>query len=449
MSAPPAPVMPGLRDALRTLLDFRSNPLAFFERLHRERGDLAPLRLGPRRGYALFHPELVRQVWVGQHREVIKSLPVRRSRILLGDGLLTSEGDFHLRQRRLAQPAFHRDRIAAYARTMVEDTRLMSEERWRDGTTVDAHREMMRLTLGIAGKTLFGAEVGEEEAEEIGRALDVAMVMFRRTTIPFSAILDRLPLPGTRRFFAARRRLDEAVFRMIEQRRASGEDAGDLLSMLIASEDPEGEGGRMSDRQLRDETLTIFLAGHETTANALAWSWYLLGTHPEAAARLAAEADEVLGDRAAGADDLPRLPFARAVLAESMRLYPPAWIIGREATAPLVVGGHTLPGGCTVFASPWVTHRDPRFWPEPERFLPERWMPEREGEIDRSAYLPFSTGPRKCIGEGFAWTEGTLVLVTLARQWRLHLLPGQRITPWPLITLRPRPGVMVRLERRG
>ena len=204
----------------------------------------------------------------------------------------------------------------------------------------------------------------------------------------------------------------------------------------------------MSDEQLRDETLTIFLAGHETTANALAWSWYLLGLHPEAAERLAAEADDVVGNRAPGAGDLPRLPFARAVLAESMRLYPPAWIIGREATEPLEVGGHTLPAHSTVFASPWVTHRDPRFWPEPERFLPDRWMPDREGEIDRSAYLPFSTGPRKCIGEGFAWTEGTLVLATLARRWRLHLLPGQQIQPWPLITLRPRPGVMVRLERR-
>lgn len=443
-SPPPGP---SAWRALQTLNGFRRDPLALFQSMARDYGDVVLFRMGPRRICVVYHPELVREVLITQNRAFTKSRPLRRARVLLGEGLLTSEGDFHLRQRRLAQPAFHRERIAGHARSMVQHAARLSDG-WRDGERIDAHREMMRLTLGIAGETLFGADV-LDEAEEIGEALDVAMVMFRRTSIPFSEILDWLPLPSTRRFFAARDRLDRTIYRMIAERRASGVDRGDLLSMLLLAVDEEGDGGAMSDRQVRDEALTLLLAGHETTANALAWTWYLLGQHPQAEEKLREEIRGALGGRLPNSDDIPRLPFTRAVLAESMRLFPPAWIVGREAQQALEVGGFRVPALCTLFVCPWVVHRDARFWPEPQRFLPERWTPEMEAALPRFAYFPFSGGPRKCIGEGFAWTEGILVLATLAQRWRLRLVPGQRVEPFPLITLRPRHGVQTVLQRVG
>jgi cytochrome P450 len=295
---------------------------------------------------------------------------------------------------------------------------------------------MNRLTLAIAGKTLYGADVAAE-ADEIGGALTTALEAFKRLTNPLGPLLDRLPLPTTLRVRRASERLDATIYRMIDVRRRSGEDRGDLLSMLLAARDDEGDGGGMTDRQLRDEALTLFLAGHETTANALAWTWHLLAHHPDAEARLHAELDAVLAGRLPAADDLPRLPYTRAVLAESMRLYPPAWTIGREPLEEFEAGGYRIRAGSVVLVSPWITHRDPRWWTEPGRFDPERWTPEREAEQPRFAYFPFGGGPRKCIGEGFAWTEGILVLATLAQRWRLRHAPGTQVGRQPLITLRP------------
>jgi cytochrome P450 len=426
----------------------RRDPLGLLTEVAREYGDVARLRIGSASIFLVSHPELVREVLVTRNRGFIKTMVMRRTKRLLGEGLLTSEGDDHLRQRRLAQPAFHRDRIAGYARTMVDDADRLADG-WRDGEELDAHREMMRLALGIAGKTLFGAEVGGAQAAEIGEALDSALRLFRRALVPFAGLIDRLPLPSNRRFFRSRDRLDERIFRMIRQRRASGEDTGDLLSMLILAEDPEADGATMSDEQVRDEAVTLLLAGHETTANALAWTWYLLARHPAAEAALHAEVDAVLGGGLPTADDLPRLPYTRAVLAESMRLFPPAWVISREAVEELEIGGVVVPRGAMVFLSEWVIHRDPRFWEDPERFLPERWLDGLAERLPRFAYFPFGGGPRKCIGEAFAWTEGVLVLATLARRWRLRLLPGQRVEPLPLITLRPRNGIRVRVEARS
>jgi cytochrome P450 len=308
---------------------------------------------------------------------------------------------------------------------------------------------MMRLALGIAGKTLFGTALSAAEAEEIGAALDAALRLFRRALVPFADVVDALPLPSNRRFYRTRGRLDGMIYRMIRQRRASAEDTGDLLSMLLLARDAEADGGAMSDEQVRDEAVTLLLAGHETTANALAWTWYLLARHPEAERALHAEVDAVLGDRLPTVDDLPHLPLARAVLAESMRLFPPAWVISREALEDLEIDGVRVPAGAMVFLSEWVIHRVARFWDEPERFLPGRWLDGLAERLPRFTYFPFGGGPRMCIGEAFAWTEGTLVLATLARHWRLRLLPGQRIEPLPLITLRPRHGIGVRAERRG
>lgn len=430
---PEPPVARGLPFA--ALNAFRRNPIAFLERVHRQHGDVARWRFGPRRLYLLAHPEMVRDVLVTRHRNFIKSKALQRARVVLGEGLLTSEGEHHLRQRRMAQPAFHRERIAALGEQMVAFA-TQTAEAWRGGVEMDLPREMNRLTLAIAGKTLFGADV-QAEADEIGRALTHALEAFKRLTNPLGPLLDRLPLPTTLRVRRASERLDATIYRMIARRRASGEDRGDLLSMLLAARDDEGDGGAMSDRQLRDEALTLFLAGHETTANALSWTWHLLALHPDAEAALHAEVDAVLAGRAPRVDDLPRLPFTRAVLAESMRLRPPAWTMGREPLEAFEAGGYRIRAGSVVLLSPWLVHHDPRWWADPERFDPARWSAEREAEQPRFAYFPFGGGPRKCIGEGFAWTESILVLATLAQRWTLRHAPGATVGMQPLITLRP------------
>jgi len=441
------PDPPGPRGGLplRSLLAFRRDPLSFLARVQRAHGDVAAFRFGPRRLYLLSHPDLVRDVFVTHHRNFIKSLALQRARVLLGTGLLTSEGDFHLRQRRMAQPAFHRDRVAALAATMAAYAGRAGDG-WSAGREMDVVREMNRLTLAIAGDTLFGADV-EGEAEEVARALDAALGMFDRLTNPFGILLDRLPLPGTIRLRKARAALDATIYGIIERRRASPVDRGDLLSLLLAARDDEGDGGGMTDEQLRDEALTLFLAGHETTANALAWSWHLLAANPDAEARLHAEVDAVVGDRLPTADDYPRLPYTRAVFAESMRLYPPAWTVGREPLEDFAAGGYRIPAGTVVMMSPWVVHRDPRWWSDPDRFDPGRWTPEAEAALPRFAYFPFGGGPRKCIGEGFAWMEGVIVLATVARRWRLRPAPGAVVTTAPSITLRPA-GMRMRAEAR-
>jgi len=442
------PAPPGPRRGLpfAQLAAFRRDPTGYLTRLHGAHGDVARFRFGPRRLYLLAHPDLIRDVLVTRHRNFIKSLALQRSRVLLGNGLLTSEGPLHLRQRRLAQPAFHRESIAALAADMAGYA-AQTADGWRAGAELDVVREMNRMTLAIAAKTLFGADV-QGEAEAVARALTTALEMFKRLTNPLGMLLDRLPVPGTLRIRRAREALDATVYGIIDRRRRSGEDRGDLLSMLLAARDVEGDGGGMTDLQLRDEALTIFLAGHETTANALAWTWHLLALHPDAEAMLHAEVDSALGGRLPTAADLPRLAFTRAVLAESMRLFPPAWVVGRQPLEDFAAGGYRIAAGAVVMMSPWVVHRDPRWWPDPERFDPGRWTPEAEAALPRFAYFPFGGGPRKCIGEGFAWMEGVLALATLARRWRLRHVPGSRVTAHPTITLRPA-GLVMRAEPRG
>jgi cytochrome P450 len=380
------------------------------------------------------HPELAREVLVVRGREFTKSRALKRARVLLGNGLLTSEGDFHLRQRRMAQPAFHRERIAALAGEMVAIS-ARAAGGWTAGATLDVGREMNRMTLAIAGETLFGARV-EGEADEIGRALTDALGLFGRLSNPIGPLLDRIPVPGTVRFRRARARLDSTILRIIAERRRSGDDRGDLLGLLLAARDVEGDGGAMTDEQLRDETLTLFLAGHETTANALAWTWHLLGANPEAEARFHAELDSVLAGRVPAAEDAALLPYTRGVFAEAMRLHPPAYLIGREPIDDVEVGGYRLRRGSVLLTSPYLAHRDARFWDAPGEFRPERWSPEAEAAIPRFAYFPFGGGVRKCIGEGFAWMEGILALATLGQRWRLRPVPGREPGRAPLITLR-------------
>src|SRR6266536_789127 len=342
---------------LSGLFAYRKGPLPFFQNLAAQYGDISYFRLGPQEAYFLNHPDYIKDVLVTRHQHFHKGLALQRAKRLLGEGLLTSEGEFHRRQRRLAQPAFHRARIASYAGVMT-DYASQTREHWRDGATVDISQEMMRLTLGIVGKTLFDADV-VSDAQDVGEAMTVVMDLFNTITIPFFELLQKLPLPQLRRFDSAKARLDAIIYRLIEERRRSGEDRGDLLSMLLLAQDTEGDGGEMSDEQLRDEVMTIFLAGHETTANALTWTWYLLSQNPKVEARLHAELDSALGGRLPSFDDLQRLPYTRMVLAESMRLYPPAWAVGRRAIKELEFRGYRVPAGSVVLMSQFIMHRDP------------------------------------------------------------------------------------------
>src|SRR5688572_1535911 len=439
-----------LLSSLTNILRARNDLAGFLLGLQRDQGDVARARLGNLHLHLLAHPDHVRDVLVTHQRAFMKGHVLQRAKMLLGEGLLTSEGEFHLRQRRLVQPAFHRQRIASYAQVMV-DRAWITGDRWRDGETVDMDREMMALTLAIVARTLFDADV-DAEADEIGGALTEVLRLFQTVFIPGMQLFDRLPLPHTRRFARARRRLDATIYRLIAERRAElarGKERGDLLSMMLAAQDAEGDGGSMTDEQLRDEAMTLFLAGHETTSNALTWTWYLLSQHPAVEARLHDEVDRVLGDRRATADDLASLPYTRMVLSESMRLYPPAYAIGRRALEDYEVRGIMISRGSLVVVSPLVTHRDARWFPDPERFDPERWTPEAQGTRPRFSYFPFGGGTRMCIGDQFAWTEGMLLLTTLAQRWRAELAAGQRVAMKPMITLRPRYGMRMVLRRRG
>jgi len=427
-------------------LALRRNPLNFLTQLSRDYGDIVHFKIGPQNIVLLNNPEMIKDVLVTQSHKFAKGRGLQLAKRLLGEGLLTSEGEFHRRQRRLAQPAFHRQRIVSYGKVMVECAARMAD-RWLDGATIDIAPEMSRLTLAIVGKTLFDADV-ESEAREIGQALTETIRVWRLSTLPYGELLEKLPLPSTRRFQAARTRLDATIYRFIEEHRAAGVDRGDLLSMLLTAKDAEGDGGSMTDEQLRDEAMTIFLAGHETTANALTWTWYLLAQHPEAAAILQDELRDVLSGRNPTVEDLPRLSYTEMVLAESMRLFPPAWIIGRRALDDYEVNSYLIPAGSLVLMSQYVMHRDPRYYPDPNRFDPSRWSAEAKAVRPKFSYFPFGGGPRVCLGESFAWMEGVLVMAALAQRWQMQLVPGQRVEPQPLITLRPKFGMRMLLRRR-
>jgi cytochrome P450 len=441
---PPGPKNPPLVGHLPA---FRRDPISFLLNLTREYGDAAYFRLAGQQMYFFNHPDLIREVLVTQQARFRKSRVLQRAKVLLGEGLLTSHGPVHLRQRRLIQPAFHHDRLVRYASVMTDAAQRVSD-RWQDGATLDVSSEMMRLTLDVVARTLFSAEM-DVQAAEIGAAMTDVLELFETILLPFSELLEKLPLPASRRFRAARERLDAIIFRLIEERRAGGEDRGDLLSMLILVQDEAGDGAGMTNQQVRDEALTLFLAGHETTANALTWAWYLLSQKPEAERRLHAELDAALHGRAPEFDDLPRLRYTEMVLAESMRLYPPAWAIARMALEDCQIGDYAVPKDAIVVMSQYIMHRNPRYWPEAERFDPERFLPEALEARPKFAYFPFGGGPRVCIGERFAWMEGVLALATLAQRWRLRLAEGHAVAIRPLITLRPRFGMKMTASVRS
>lgn len=412
--------------------------------LQRDYGDIVTMRYYNFRVYFVSHPDYIEQVLVTDNRKFIKGRILRKNKQLFGNGLLTSEGEFWLRQRRLAQPAFHRGRVASYADTMTRFASRMASE-WSNGEECDIHAEMMRLTLSIVAKTLFDADV-DREAKRVGHALEAIMQLnsdFRKL------ILTPTWLPTPRKIHAtiATAKLNRIIYRFIEERRASGVDNGDLLSMLLAARDDDGS--RMTDRQLRDEAITIFLAGHETTANALSWTWMLLAQNPHVESKLHEELDRVLGARTPTLDDLPNLRYTSFVITESLRLYPPAWGMARVAIEDVEIAGYPIPKGCGVSLAQWVVHRDPRWFEAPLEFRPERWEGDLAKRLPRFAYFPFGGGPRQCIGNNFAVMEASLLLATLAQQFRILLVPGREIIPAASITLRPKTGIWGKIEKRN
>lgn len=423
--------------------EYRRQPAEFLLRLYREYGDIVYFKIGRQRMYLLNRPDFIQDVLVTYQRNFMKSRVLQRAKVLLGEGLLTNEGESHLRQRRLVQPAFYRDHLVSYANTMVSCGRTAAE-RWKPGETRDMADEMMRVTLAIVGQTLFSKDV-EHEASEIGEALTNVLGTFATLLLPFSSLIQMLPLPKYLKVKRAQKFLDRTIYNMIAERRASGADTGDLLSMLLLAVDEDGSGG-MTDKQVRDEAITLFLAGHETTATALTWTWYLLSQHPNVDDKMRSEIRRVLGDRPPSYNDLPQLRYTEMVLAESLRLYPPAWAIGRTVKSNTRIFNYEVPKGAICLMSPYVMHRNPRYFPEPERFDPERFTPEAKQKRPRFAYFPFGGGPRMCIGERFAWMEGVLLLATIAQHWRFNLVPKQIIEPHPQITLRTRHGVKMILR---
>ena len=433
-----------------------SNPILLFEYLRRY-GRAAHYRILLNDVVLLHEPDDIREVLIDKAASFGKDRTQKRMKILLGEGLITSDGETHRRARRIAAPAFHRRRIERYADQIVAIAASVREQ-WRPGQTMDIAAEMMRLALQVTARTLFDTEV-TDEIHEINDQVNVIMDLYNYlVAMPRAELLLNTPLPGMRRFRKAKARLDEVVDGMIAARQAEAEGAGrgldergDLLSMLLAARDDsvEGNGLELSAEELRDQVLTLFLAGYETVANMLSWTWLLLGQNPEAEARLHAELDAVLGARAPRLEDMPRLEYTAMVLSESLRLYPPAWAMGREVLEDVRIGPYHLRKGTMVFFSQYIVQRDPRWFPEPERFEPGRFTLERKAERPRFAYFPFGGGGRQCIGESFARMEATLALATLAQRWKFTVNRGQRIELQPKITLRPKNGIQVTALRRG
>ena len=405
------------------------------------------LRIGLSEFWILSHPDFAREIFVTQATHFAKGRGIQRARIFLGDSLFTSEGENHRRQRRLSQPAFHRARLQGYADAMISCA-VQTRDRWHEGEEIDIGKEMNRLTLAIVGRTLFSADV-EAEAKKVGDALTNLLENFNHLMKPLAPLLMKVPLPATREIKKARAKLDETIYSLIRERRANRRDTGDLLSMLVFAEDADHPGEGLDDEEVRDQALTLFIAGHETTSNVLTWTWWLLSQNPNVEAELHAELERVLGGRTPSLADVRSLGFTEKVVREALRLYPSIWSIGRTTLEPTVIGGYTIPRGAIAVACPWIIHRDPRFFPNPDVFQPDRWTPEFTDSLPKFAYFPFGGGARICIGENFTWMELVLVMATLAQRWRLTALPGVVARTHPGPTLRMESGVRFRAANRA
>jgi cytochrome P450 len=431
---------------LGIVLELRKDPLATLQRAAREFGDVVSMPMFGLNRILVNRPEFIQQMLILDQGKLHKSTLTKMAvSPLLGEGLLVSEGDFWRRQRRLAQPAFHRARVNEYSPVMVE-CGLEQAKQWRAGETRNIAEEMMKISLEVAVRTLFGTTmVGV--SDHIGRAMAFLMRHYlTRARMPWR-IPESWPTPANRRAQKEREYMDSLVFRIIAQRKNDSQKRNDLLALLMAA--MHDDGSQMTERQLRDETMTLFLAGHETTALTLAWTWYLLSENQAAEARLHQELHDVLSGRAAELADLERLPYLHAVILESLRLYPPAFMLARTSLDKTNFGGYEIPAGSTLIASQWVMHRDGRFFEQPDRFMPERWLGGLEQRLPAGAYFPFGDGPRRCIGQGFAMLEAALVIAALAQKFRFRLTPGFPIETEPLVTLRAKHGISMRIERRA
>jgi cytochrome P450 len=440
---PPGPRgLPLVGVSLRLLRD----PLSLLASVAHNYGDIARIPLTFDSRIFINHPNLIEQVLVLQQHNFHKGALIKKATgRLLGQGLLTSEGEFWRRQRRLAQPAFHHSRIESYASTMVEQA-LARLKSWREGDARDLCEEMMQITLGVAVRTLLGTEL-DAEGKRVGEAVGTLMrYQLRRLRSPVR-LPENWPTRGSRRANQAYEYLDSIVYRIIEDRRARQEQGHDLLSLLISAADDDGS--RMTPQQLRDETMTIFLAGHETTALTLAWTWYLLAENARTEVLLHEELGRVLSGRSPRVEDLDRLPYLEAIVHESLRLYPPAYAMARTSIEPFDLGGYRFPAGTTVLMSQWVMHRDPRYFQDPRVFRPERWLDGLATRLPSYAYFPFGGGPRRCIGQGFAEMEAMLLLATIAQRYRFRLVPDHPVAPDPLVTLRARHGIPMTLHTRS
>lgn len=443
---PGPPPITGVRETLQMVREFSRNPLARLMRLHDDYGDTVKISAGGISNIFTRDPEVMHEVMVKQAAHFGKDKdytdPQKGMALFLGNGLLTSNGDFWRRQRKLVAPALHTRRIENYAQT-ISDYTVQGMADWRDGERFDISAQMKHITLRIVGKSLFNAEVAEE-AEMVAEGMDVFQDLMMNMSL--GMLPAWIPTPLRLRARRAKGNLDQMVYRLINERRASDQDTGDLLSMLLMAETEDGE--RMSDAQARDEIVTLFLAGHETTANTLNWTWMLLAQHPEVEARFHAELDSVLGGRTPTLADLKTLPYTEMVIKESLRLYPPAWSYSRMALKDVEIAGYSVAAGTTVGINAYAAHRNPALWEDAESFIPERFDAESADQIPRYAYVPFGGGPRICIGSAFAMMEAQLMLATLAGRYRLLLAPGQTVEMLPLITLNPKGGLPMSVQLR-
>lgn len=425
--------------------DFGRDPLGFLTKCAQEYGEIIPLRFANNRALFVTNPKYIER-FLKERDLFVKPQLLKRLHDLLGQGLLTSEGETWFRQRRLAQPVFHQKRIGTYGEVMVDYAEKMLDS-WKDGETREIQGEMMRLTFNIVMKILFSSNVTEEQAQSVTHAMSVAadwLMVARKALVPY--LSDRFPSPLNIRYKNAMRQMDKHIYDIIQQRRTSGENPGDLLSMMMQAQD-EDDGSRMSDKQLRDEIATLIFAGHETSANTLTWAWMLLSQNPEVLTKLQQELKEVLGGRLPTIADLPSLRYTNLVIKESMRLYPVVWNMFSETSAQCEIGGYHVPAGCTIIGSQWVMQRDPRFFEQPEVFNPDRWAGDLEKQLPRGAYVPFGDGPRICIGRSFALMEVVLLLAAIAQKFELNLVPDQTIIPQPTITLQPKDGIKMVLKK--
>jgi cytochrome P450 len=460
---PPGPTykMPG-----KLLRQFIHDPINTLSNISREFGDISYFKLGHEHVYLINNPDYIEKVLIYDHHNFKKGKRLQTAKAVLGEGLVTSEGDLHKRQRRLIQPIFHPKQIMSYINTMT-DFASRIRDRWKDGDTVDVSEEMMRLTLGIICKSVLNYDV-ESEAQEVGKALTTVRKYSKRLQSPIGHVLDKIPvLPAVKGAREAKKQLDSLIYQLIADRRRWEGDSDnskshdqDLLSRLMQAQDlvsPNNNNQeKMSDKQVRDEVMTIFIAGHETTANALTWTFYLLSQNQDVERKLHDEINSVLGDssdnsvgnRIPSANDIPKLQYTEKVLRESMRLYPPVWTIGRYVENDYYVGEYTIPAGSSILMSQYVMHHNPKYYEEPEQFNPDRWTEQFKTHLPRFSYFPFGGGIRGCIGEPFAWIEGVIIIATIAQKWTMRLLPSQRIKLDPAITLRPRYGMKMKLIQR-